>query len=310
MPISIACPNCGKQHQVQDHFAGRTGTCSCGHKMQVPGSPPPSQPPPPQTAPASAAPPAAAQQTIERPGDIKCPNCGMSVKPAPSCEFCGRVLPAQPSVSRAPATRKEVITGPQRLHFHHLDSASYARLMVALTILIYSLVIGMATLLASLFGPSSVLEKVFLLGAANAGLGLVVVIQGGMAALIAVLVSWCFNFASERTEGIVIRIAAPARLKGGSYQVDTISALSCAKVTAIAAVYGTYFILFLSLFFLHYIGHERVGRLGSKIAVLFILSPLVAGALGALGGLIAAGLYNLLPNTTTVFVLRLLSGYN
>ncbi len=42
MPISYSCPNCGKQFNVADQYAGQTGPCAaCGQTMTIPGAVPP-----------------------------------------------------------------------------------------------------------------------------------------------------------------------------------------------------------------------------------------------------------------------------
>ncbi|ADB14933.1 protein of unknown function DUF1559 [Pirellula staleyi DSM 6068] len=44
MPIAFSCPNCGKQMNVPDQYAGQTGPCAaCGKTMTIPGgfAPPP-----------------------------------------------------------------------------------------------------------------------------------------------------------------------------------------------------------------------------------------------------------------------------
>ncbi len=40
MPISYACPHCGKQFTVADQYAGQTGPCAaCGQTITIPGAP-------------------------------------------------------------------------------------------------------------------------------------------------------------------------------------------------------------------------------------------------------------------------------
>lgn len=63
MPISVTCPSCGKNHQVQDAMAGMQARCNCGHVITVPFA-------------AAAAGPSQTPVAPATPITVFCPSCG------------------------------------------------------------------------------------------------------------------------------------------------------------------------------------------------------------------------------------------
>jgi hypothetical protein len=87
MPLTLACPSCGKQFTVPDSAAGKRGRCpSCSTELQIPGIPPPEAPPEPS--------PEDSDLATAPPGETKeCPYCSEAIlESARKCRHCGEYL--------------------------------------------------------------------------------------------------------------------------------------------------------------------------------------------------------------------------
>jgi hypothetical protein len=95
MPLTLACPTCGKRFQVPDSAAGKQGRCpGCKHLLQIPGTPaPPEGPEVPETPEAgSSGTPAPGREAGQRETKA-CPYCSEEIlATARKCRHCGEFL--------------------------------------------------------------------------------------------------------------------------------------------------------------------------------------------------------------------------
>ena len=151
MAIEVTCPACGRQFELADELAGKSGRCKCGEALQVPQEP--ARP--------------ATDDTVE------CRHCGMRSRSGAVCEWCRQPF-AGPS--KTPAPREHPIGAPLVDHERGPETPAPVAVTVIRILMLLGLIFGwlavVAFMLLGLLASFMPADEGFIAGAAIGIVGL------------------------------------------------------------------------------------------------------------------------------------------